>query len=182
MTNYIKAKIYNTQQNNKCSFREDKNEMFNHMISEYCKLVQKEYKTRRDWVLHYVRGWWRCCKYQIPDSVVVHAGRSENLGEFFKTRKGIPLGWQVKEYSRSESIQGRTVFDRERCIGGRVCVWAKETNPTINPGNQESFNIPNWSIRRDPREIPVSPSSPPLSLFLSLYIYIFCFKCHSYFD
>ena len=39
MTNYIQAKISNTQQNSKCR---DEDETFNHIINECSKLVQNE--------------------------------------------------------------------------------------------------------------------------------------------
>ena len=40
--NYIKAKIYNTQQNIKCKLCGDRDKMVNHILR---KLVLKEYKT-----------------------------------------------------------------------------------------------------------------------------------------
>ena len=46
--NHIKARIDKTQQNSKCRLCGDKDEAINHIISEYRKLVQKEYKTRHD--------------------------------------------------------------------------------------------------------------------------------------
>ena len=49
-TNHIKAKIDKTQQNSKCRLYGDRDETINHIISECSKLVQKEYKTRNDWV------------------------------------------------------------------------------------------------------------------------------------
>ena len=47
-TNYIEGKIDNMQQNIKCRLCRVKDEMVKHIISEYSKLVQKEYKTRHD--------------------------------------------------------------------------------------------------------------------------------------
>ena len=38
------------QQNNKCRLCSDRDKMINYIISEYSKLVQKEYKTWHDWV------------------------------------------------------------------------------------------------------------------------------------
>ena len=50
-TNYVKAKIDNTQQNAQlCRLCGDKNKMINHIKSESSKLTQKEYKTRHEWV------------------------------------------------------------------------------------------------------------------------------------
>ena len=46
-TNHINARIDKTQQNSRCG---DRDETINHIISECSKLVQKEYKTRNDWV------------------------------------------------------------------------------------------------------------------------------------
>ena len=58
--NYIKAKIYNAQENIKFRFCADKDETINCIISESSKLFQKEYKTRNVW-----RGkgiHWDLCK------------------------------------------------------------------------------------------------------------------------
>ena len=49
-TNHIKARIDKTQQNSKCRLCSDRDETINHIISECCKLAQKEYKARHDWV------------------------------------------------------------------------------------------------------------------------------------
>ena len=45
-TNHIKARIDKTQHNSKCRLCGDRDETINHIISEYSKLSQKEYKTR----------------------------------------------------------------------------------------------------------------------------------------
>ena len=49
-TIYVKAKIDKIQQNSKCRSCGDRDKMINHIISECCKLVQKEYQTIHDWV------------------------------------------------------------------------------------------------------------------------------------
>ena len=58
-TNHIKARIDKVQQNSKCRLCGDKDETINH-ISECSKLVQKEYKTRHDWVCK--ATYWEMCK------------------------------------------------------------------------------------------------------------------------
>ena len=45
---FIKAKIDNGQHNSKYRFCEEKDETVNHVIIEYSKLAQKEYKTMHD--------------------------------------------------------------------------------------------------------------------------------------
>ena len=50
ITNYIKAKIVNTQKNSKCQLCGEKYKTVNYVISECSKLAQKEDKTRYDWV------------------------------------------------------------------------------------------------------------------------------------
>ena len=58
-TNHIKARIDKTQQNSKCRLCGDRDETINYIISECSKLVQKEYKTRHDWVgkvIHWERS------------------------------------------------------------------------------------------------------------------------------
>ena len=47
-SSHIKVRIDKTQQNSKCILCGDRGETINHIISECCKLVQKEYKTRHD--------------------------------------------------------------------------------------------------------------------------------------
>ena len=59
-TNHIRARIYNTQQNNKCRRCGDRDETVNHIISECSKLVQKEYKTKHDWIGKVIH--WEMCK------------------------------------------------------------------------------------------------------------------------
>ena len=49
-TNNIKAKIDNTQLSSKYWLSREKDEIVNNTISWYSKLVQKEYKSRYDWV------------------------------------------------------------------------------------------------------------------------------------
>ena len=55
-TNYVWERIDKTQQKCRCILKGDRDETINHIISEYCKLVQREYKTKHDkneiWELH----------------------------------------------------------------------------------------------------------------------------------
>ena len=46
----MKVRIDKMQQNSKYRLCGDRDETFNHIISECSKLVKKEYKTRHDWV------------------------------------------------------------------------------------------------------------------------------------
>ena len=48
------------QQNGRCRLCGDKDETFNHIISEYSNSAQKEYKTRYEWVGKEV--YWELCK------------------------------------------------------------------------------------------------------------------------
>ena len=59
-TNHIKAKIDKIQQNSRCWLCGDRDETINHIISECCKLTQKEYKTRHEWVGKLIP--WELCK------------------------------------------------------------------------------------------------------------------------
>ena len=59
-TNHIKARIEKTQQNNKCRLCDHRDETINHIISECCKVAQKEYNTRHDWVSKGIH--WETCK------------------------------------------------------------------------------------------------------------------------
>ena len=59
-TNHIKARIDKTQQNSKCRLCGDKEETIDRIISVCCKLPQKEYKVRHDWVGNVIH--WEMCK------------------------------------------------------------------------------------------------------------------------
>ena len=59
-TNYVKAKIDKTQQNSKFKLCGDIDETPDHIISEYSKLVHKEYRIRHDWVGKVI--YWELCK------------------------------------------------------------------------------------------------------------------------
>ena len=59
-TNHIKTRIDKIQQNCKCRLYGDRDETFNHIISECSKLAKKEYKTRHDWVGKVIH--WEMCK------------------------------------------------------------------------------------------------------------------------
>ena len=48
------------QQNKRCRLYGDRDETINHIINEYSKLAQKEYKTRHDWVGKVI--FWELCK------------------------------------------------------------------------------------------------------------------------
>ena len=48
------------QQNSKSRLYENRDETVNGIISEYCKLAQKEYKTVHDWVGKVIH--WELCK------------------------------------------------------------------------------------------------------------------------
>ena len=48
--NYVKAKIDQAQQNSNCRLCCDRDENINYMISKCSNLVQRENKTRHDWV------------------------------------------------------------------------------------------------------------------------------------
>ena len=63
-TNHIKARIDETPQNSKSRLCGDRDETINHIISEYNKLAQREYKTRPDWVGKVIH-WEMCMKFKF---------------------------------------------------------------------------------------------------------------------
>ena len=63
-TNHIKVRIDKTQQNSKCRLCGERDETINHIISEWSKLAQKEYKARHDWVGKVIH-WEMCRKFQF---------------------------------------------------------------------------------------------------------------------
>ena len=63
----MKARIDKTQQNSKCRLCSNRDETFNHIITERSKLVQKEYKTKHDWVGKVIRR-EMCKKFKFDDA------------------------------------------------------------------------------------------------------------------
>ena len=63
-TNHIKARIDKTQQNSKCRLCGDRDETINDIISECCKLAQKEYKARHKRVGKEIH-WEMCRKFKF---------------------------------------------------------------------------------------------------------------------
>ena len=59
-TNYIKTRIDKMQQNRKCTLCDDRDKAINHLISEFNKLAQEEYKTNHNWVGEVIQ--WELCK------------------------------------------------------------------------------------------------------------------------
>ena len=59
-TNHIKARIDKTQQNSKGRLWGNRDETINHIISEWSKLAQREYKARHDWVSKVIH--WEMCR------------------------------------------------------------------------------------------------------------------------
>ena len=72
-TNQIKGRIDKAQQNSKCRLCSDRDETTNHIISEFFKLAQNEYKTRHDWVGKMIL-WEMCkeCKFDQMNKCYMH--------------------------------------------------------------------------------------------------------------
>ena len=70
-TNHIR--IDKTQQDRKCRLYGDRGETINHIISKCCKLAQKEYKTRHDWVDKVIH-WeiWQKYKFDYTNKCYMH--------------------------------------------------------------------------------------------------------------
>ena len=66
-TKHIKARIVKTQQNSKCRLCSDRDKTINHLTRECGKLVQKEYKTRYDWVGKVIH-WEMCKKFKFDNT------------------------------------------------------------------------------------------------------------------
>ena len=63
-TNHIKARMDKRQRNSKCRLCGDRDETVNHILSKCCKLVQRQYKARHDWVGRVIH-WEMCRKFQF---------------------------------------------------------------------------------------------------------------------
>ena len=66
-TDNVKTKIDKTRQNNRCKLCGDRDETINCITSEWSKLVQKEYKTRYDWVGKMIH-WELCQKFNFDNT------------------------------------------------------------------------------------------------------------------
>ena len=96
------------QENSKFRLCGDRDETINHIISECSKLVQKEYKTRNDWVGKMIH--WEMCKkfkfdhtnkwYLHNPGVVLENDTHKLLWDF---DKGSPnLGQKTRSYSNQQ--------------------------------------------------------------------------------
>ena len=64
----------------KCSLGKDRNETVNNTISEYSKLVEKEYKTRHDWVGKVIH-WWLGKRLKLYHAYKWYMQKSESVQE-----------------------------------------------------------------------------------------------------
>ena len=71
--NEIKARIDKTLQNSKCRLYGEKDENINHIINEWSKLTQKEYKTRHDRVGKVIHSeLWKKLKFDHTNKWYMH--------------------------------------------------------------------------------------------------------------
>ena len=56
LTNYIKSRIYKTQENSRCRLYDDRDKIIIQILSECSKLVLKEYKTRQNLMGKVIHG------------------------------------------------------------------------------------------------------------------------------
>ena len=68
------------QQNSKRSLCGDRDETIDHIISEWSKLVQKEYKIRHDWAGK-VTHWELCKKFEFDDTNKMYIHNPESVLE-----------------------------------------------------------------------------------------------------
>ena len=84
-THYIKARIDKTQQNNRCRLRGDRDETIDHIISECGKRVQKDYKTRLNWMGKVIHLEW--CKRLKCDHTYKSHMQNQNPSKNMRHRK-----------------------------------------------------------------------------------------------
>ena len=101
--NYIKAKIDNMQQNTKCRLCSE-NETINHNMKECIKLVQKEYKIRRDWVGKVVH-------WELGKKMEFYHTANETRFTYFQNIVVTVWMWKIKflSFSQGTSWLGRQV-------------------------------------------------------------------------
>ena len=77
---YVKRKIDKTQKTCKCRLRSDRDETVHHIINKCSKLVQKENKTRHDWVGKVI-NWELCKKLKVDQTIKCYMHKPESLQE-----------------------------------------------------------------------------------------------------
>ena len=78
-TYHIRTRIDKVQQNSKCRFSGERDEVINHIISESRKLAQKEYKTRHNWLNKVINSeLWKKLKFAHTNRWYMHNLESEN--------------------------------------------------------------------------------------------------------
>ena len=77
-TNYIKAKIDNTQQNNKCRLYGDSDKTVNHIISVYCELTQQKCNTKH---VQNVVHWESCRRLKLDPITKWSIHKPESISE-----------------------------------------------------------------------------------------------------
>ena len=76
--------IDKTQQNSQCRLYGDRKETINHIMSEYSKLAQKDYKTRHD-LARKVIHWELCKKFNIDHANKGYTHNSESIPDYEST-------------------------------------------------------------------------------------------------
>ena len=91
-TYYVKAKIYKAQQNSQYRLWGDRDEMINHIISEWSKLAQKEYNTRHDWMGKVIdRELCKKLKFSHANKWYIHNPKSFQENEMHKILWGFKI-------------------------------------------------------------------------------------------
>ena len=84
-------KLDNTQQNGKGRLDSDRDETINHIVNECTKLVQRNYKTRHDWVGKVIH-WELCKKFKFDHTTRLYKHKPESVLEN-ETHK---IPWDLK--------------------------------------------------------------------------------------
>ena len=124
-TNYVKVRINKTQQNSRCRWCGDRDETINHIISEYSKLAQREYKTRHDWVGKVIHK-ELCKKFKFDHTNNWHIYNSKSVLEnetqtalgFWDTNGSSNYGQTTRP---SDSKKKKKVNEKKK--------WKKENQP-----------------------------------------------------
>ena len=117
-TKHIKARIDKPQQNSKCRLFGNRDEIINHIISECSKLVQKEYKTRHDWVGKVIH--WELCKtFKFDHTNKWYVHKPESVLEyethkhlcFWDTNKSPNFGQTTRPYNNQRKKRNCRIVD-----------------------------------------------------------------------
>ena len=119
-TNYVKAKIYDTQENSKCRIYDNWEERVNHLLCECSKMAQKEDKRRHDWIDKMIyRELCKRLKFGYTNKWYIHKPefvQDNEMHKFSGTNKSVnpgQKGWLSVNTKKKKTLRSKSVKIKE---------------------------------------------------------------------